>query len=59
MNTRRRFLSIFAVPLLIALVTIIGLVIALTGDGVRDVTSWVTLCVPIFVVGWAMKDRRT
>lgn len=59
MNMRRRLLSIFAAPLLLALVTIIGLVIALTGDGFRDVISWVALCVPVFVVGWAMKARRT
>lgn len=55
---RRALRAIFAMPLLLALVSIVGLVVALTGDGLRDAASWAALGVPILVVGWAMQARR-
>jgi uncharacterized membrane protein len=51
--------AIFAAPLLLALVSIAGLVVALTGDGLRDAVSWGALFIPVLAVGWAMKARRT
>lgn len=51
--------AIFAVPLLLAIVSIVGLVIALTGNGLRDAASWAALAIPVFTVGWAMRARRT
>jgi len=56
---RRSNRDIFAVPMLIAVLSLIGLVSALTGDGLRDVVSWATLGVPVAIVGWAMRRRRT
>ncbi|MDK2762018.1 MAG: hypothetical protein KYX64_11760 [Sphingopyxis sp.] len=53
-NLRR----IFAVPLLLAALSLAGLVIALTGDGWRDAASWVALGLPVVAVGWAMTTRR-
>ncbi|HWT43364.1 MAG TPA: hypothetical protein VN152_12015 [Sphingopyxis sp.] len=49
---------IFAVPLLLALLSIAGLVVALTGDGWRDAAAWIALGIPVLVVGWAMKAKR-
>lgn len=49
---------IFAVPLLLALLSIAGLVVALTGDGWRDGAAWLALGVPVLAVAWAMKARR-
>ena len=49
---------IFAVPLTLALLSVAGLVIALTGDGWRDGTAWLALGIPVLAVGWAMKARR-
>ncbi|WP_298090177.1 hypothetical protein [uncultured Sphingomonas sp.] len=49
--------STFAAPVLLALASIAGLVVALTGDGVRDVVSWAALALPIVAVGWAMRRR--
>lgn len=46
---------IFAVPLLLALLSIAGLVVALTGDGWRDGAAWIALGIPVLVVGWAMR----
>ena len=49
---------VFAWPLVIAVASIIGLVIALTGDGWRDAASWAALAIPVLAVGWAMRARR-
>ena len=51
--------AIFALPVALALVSIVGLVVALTGDGLRDVAAWAALAIPVLVVGWAMRNRRT
>lgn len=51
--------STFAIPSLLALTSIIGLVAALTGDGWRDALSWLALGIPVFAVGWAMRAKRT
>ena len=57
-TARQSLGAIFAVPLLIALATTIGLVSALTGDGWRDWLSWATLAVPVAATWWAMRRRR-
>lgn len=62
--TRRRsshqsMTAIFAMPLFIAVLSAVGLVAALTGDGWRDCLSWAGLAVPVLVVAWAMQVRRT
>lgn len=51
--------TIFAVPLPLALLSIVGLVAALTGDGWHDALSWLALAAPIAAVLWAMKARRS
>ena len=48
---------VFAFPLLLALLSVGGLVIALTGDGWRDAAAWVALGVPVLAVGWAIATR--
>jgi len=49
---------IFIAPLVIAVLSLIGLVSALTGDGWRDGLAWIGLAVPILAVIWAAKARR-
>jgi hypothetical protein len=51
--------EIFALPLGILLLGIVGLVSALTGDGWRDALSWLALAVPVAAVAWAMRTRRS
>jgi hypothetical protein len=46
------FTGIYRAPVLIALVTIAGLLTALLGDGIWDIASWLALSVPIAVVMW-------
>jgi len=50
--------QIFAAPTLIALLSLVGLLAALLGNGVFDWVSWVGLAAPLVIVGWAMKTRR-
>lgn len=55
---RRSLWRVFAAPLAIAVASLVGLVAALTGDGVRDGISWITLAVPVAVTAWALRARR-
>lgn len=51
--------STFAIPALIAALSLIGLITAMTGDGWRDAAAWLALAVPIASVAWAMRSRRS
>lgn len=57
--SRRSLRTVFAAPIVIALLSIIGLVAALTGDSWRDGLSWAALAVPVLAVAWAMAARRS
>lgn len=46
---RQTLWQIFAIPLLLALLSAVGLVSALVSDGVWDALSWLTLAVPIAI----------
>lgn len=59
MKHRLSMRAVFALPLAIAVLSSVGLVSALTGDGWRDAVSWLGLAAPVLVVIWAMKARRT
>ncbi|MEP4373210.1 MAG: hypothetical protein ABJ319_15860 [Alloalcanivorax venustensis] len=50
--------QIFATPTLIALLSLVGLLAALLGNGVFDWVSWVGLAARVVIAGWAMKARR-
>lgn len=49
--------QIFAIPALLGVLSIIGLVSALVGDGVWDGVSWVTLAIPILLCGYFFLRR--
>ena len=44
--------SIYRIPALLSLLTVIGLTSALFGAGVWDFFSWITLAMPLLVIGW-------
>jgi uncharacterized membrane protein len=46
--------QIFALPLLAAIASLVGLVAALLGDGWLNVLAWIGLAVPVWLVGRAM-----
>ena len=59
MKTARQSLPrMFAVPLLIALATIAGLVLGLTGDGARDAAAWTfTGIAPLIILAALWRGR--
>lgn len=48
----------FAIPAVIAIASLIGLFVALLGDGTFDLASWLTLALPVAAIFWAMTARR-
>ena len=50
--------QIFAAPIGVALVSLVGLVAALLGEGIVDAISWIALLCPLAVIGWALSCRR-
>ena len=59
MNRRQSLSAIFALPLVLTILSLIGLVSALAGDGFSDVVSWIALLIPVAAVMWARKTRRS
>lgn len=49
---------IFAVPALLAVLSTVGLVSALLGDGCYDLIAWLGLAAPVAVVAWARLRAR-
>jgi hypothetical protein len=47
--------SVFRGPIVLALLSAVGLGAALVGDGWLDVLSWITLSVPLLVILWAFR----
>lgn len=54
----RTTLQIWGAPLLLALLTTIGLISALLGDGIWDAVSAVTLGIPVLVGAWYTLRRQ-
>ncbi|WP_443971879.1 hypothetical protein [Sphingobium sp. CR28] len=59
MKRRTTLRAIFAAPAAICALSVVGLVSALTGDGLPDVIAWAMLAVPMLVVIWAMTTDRS
>lgn len=56
-SRRQTTRQIFAVPLVLAILSIIGLVSALVGDGMWDGLSWIALAIPIALCGYFLLKR--
>jgi hypothetical protein len=54
----RTLWQIFAIPLLLGILTTVGLVAALVGDGIWDALSWLTLGVPIAVTLYCLAASK-
>ena len=50
--------AVFAIPLVVAILSLIGLIGALLGDGVWDWVGWLGLGACVAVTGWALVTRR-
>ncbi|MCF2489344.1 hypothetical protein [Dyadobacter sp. CY347] len=53
------FWKVWGLPILIGILSAIGLVSALTGDGFFDLLSWLTLGIPVILAVWyLMKPKK-
>ena len=50
--------AIFAWPLLLALLSVGGLVVGLLGNGWEDMLAWIGLGIPTAAIPWAWSRRR-
>lgn len=55
----RRFMRMWAAPIALAILTLIGLISALVGDGVWDYVSAFALGVPVLLCLWYGLSHRT
>ncbi len=46
------FRKVYGPALVIAVITLYGLLSALLGDGVWDELSWVALAIPLTIIAW-------
>ena len=58
MRHRRTFGQIFAAPIFIGALSVVGLVAALVGDGWWDGVSWLTLSLPVLLYFFFVLRRR-
>lgn len=54
---RQTNVQIFAVPLVLGVLSVVGLISALVGDGLWDGVSWLTLTTPILLCGYFLLKR--
>lgn len=52
------FWHVWTVPVILAILSLIGLIAALVGDGLLDGVSWLTLGIPLAVIGWYVYRPR-
>ena len=56
---RNTLLQTFAIPSALAVATVAGLILGLTGDGWRDLVSWLLLIVSLLPIRAAFARRRS
>lgn len=47
---KRSFLKIWGIPIILAFVSLFGLIAALLGDGIWDILGWLALSIPLFLI---------
>lgn len=52
MSTPFPFRKVYGPAIVIAIITLYGLLSALLGDGVWDTLSWLALTVPLVILAW-------
>jgi hypothetical protein len=49
-RARRTFWQVFGIPIVLGLVSTVGLIAALVGNGLYDAVSWIALTIPVIVI---------
>lgn len=55
----KRFTHIWAWPIMLALLTVFGLLSALLGTGIWHWLSWAVLSVPLILIGYYWQIKKT
>ncbi len=55
---QKTFWKVWLIPVLIGIASAIGLLSALTEDGIYDLLSWVLLGIPVLVMAWYIPWRK-
>ncbi|GAB4041399.1 hypothetical protein [Spirosoma jeollabukense] len=51
-KSKNSFWHVWTIPMLLAVVSLFGLISALVGDDFLDALSWITLALPLGVSAW-------
>ena len=57
-QTRRGWKQVFGIPILLGVLSAIGLISALLGDDIWNALSWLALGVPCAIIVWYWFARR-
>ena len=55
---KANFWHIWTIPIVLGGLSLVGLVAALVGDGLLDIISWISLAIPLAIVGWFTAKPR-
>jgi hypothetical protein len=58
LGTPSGFRKVWGAPLLLAVLTVFGLLSALLGTGIWHWLAWITITVPLIVTAWYLRPRR-
>ncbi len=53
------FRKVYGAALVIAAITLYGLLSALLGDGIWDALSWIALAIPLAVIVWKLRTGQS
>ena len=57
-KTQTRFRRVWSAPALLAVLSLVGLIAALLGDGVLDAISYLLLAIPLAAIVWYVAKRK-
>ncbi|ETZ21491.1 hypothetical protein [Pedobacter sp. V48] len=49
-NNKNAFFKVWGIPILLGVITIIGLLSAIMGVGVWHIVSWIALSIPVYIM---------
>ena len=58
MNPPSSFRKVWGAPLLLAVLTVFGLLCALLGTGIWHWLAWIAIGIPLAVLAWYLRPRR-
>jgi hypothetical protein len=57
-SPRSTLRHVFGMPILLAAISLVGLLVALLGDGLWDALSWLSLAIPLAVIAHKLRQGR-